>query len=76
VAHDAKSFERRSGEKVKGKKSPPPTYKQTLMELSLLARRAGQLAQDENRMNDVVKCSTVILIVDRLLNELAAEKKG
>ena len=60
---------------MKGKKVPPPTYKQTLMELSLLARNAGQLADDAARDDDVRRCFIIITTVAEMLQKLVKEGK-
>jgi hypothetical protein len=59
---------------MKDEKAPLLTYEQALMELALLARRAGQLAQEENRPIAAEKLAMVILTVDRLRADLAREK--
>ncbi len=56
---------------MKDEAEQPLTYKQTLMELSLLARRAAQLAQLEKLDADVRALFITISSVDSLLQGTA-----
>ena len=59
-------------DKKKDEAEQPPTYKQALTELALLARRVAQLAQLEKRDAAIPRCLTIISSVDRLLKETAS----